>query len=83
MSRSGTAGDEGQQRVQDGVGWAELIVDAVVGTGFKPPLRGWALVVKDCLDAVKTPVVAVDLPSGWDADAMESTRRVRFGRMRW
>ena len=61
---------EEQLRVQDGAAWAELIVDAVVGTGFKPRLRGWALLVKGCLDAVKTPVVAVDLPSGWDADGM-------------
>ncbi len=58
-----------QQRVQNGVAWAELIVDAVVGTGFKSPLRGWAVAVKQCLDSVETRVVAVDLPSGWDADA--------------
>ncbi len=50
-------------------GWAELIVDAVVGTGFKPPLRGSAVVLKELLSDVRMPVVAVDLPSGWDADA--------------
>ncbi len=52
---------------------ADLIIDAVVGTGFKPPLRGPAAVLKEKLDirktAVVTPVVAIDLPSGWNADS--------------
>ncbi len=50
---------------------ADLIVDAVVGTGFKPPLRGAAETIRDALAKVQVPVVAVDLPSGWDADSME------------
>jgi ADP-dependent NAD(P)H-hydrate dehydratase / NAD(P)H-hydrate epimerase len=50
---------------------AELILDAVVGTGFKPPLRGLAAVVRDRVNALTTPVVAIDLPSGWDADSRE------------
>ncbi len=48
---------------------ADLILDAVVGTGFKPPLRGTAVIVRDALAKLKVPVVAVDLPSGWDADS--------------
>ena len=51
--------------------WAQLIVDAVVGTGFKPPLRGTATAVRGLLAESDVPVVAVDLPSGWDADSME------------
>ena len=51
------------------LGEADLILDAVVGTGFKPPLRGIAVVVGDALSKLKVPVVAVDLPSGWDADS--------------
>jgi ADP-dependent NAD(P)H-hydrate dehydratase / NAD(P)H-hydrate epimerase len=50
---------------------ADLFLDAVVGTGFKPPLRGLAAVVRDRVKAMGTPVVAVDLPSGWDADSRE------------
>ncbi|MGH9586351.1 MAG: NAD(P)H-hydrate epimerase, partial [Acidobacteriaceae bacterium] len=50
---------------------ADLLVDAVVGTGFKPPLRGVAAALRDRVNALKTPVVAVDLPSGWDADSRE------------
>jgi hydroxyethylthiazole kinase-like uncharacterized protein yjeF len=50
---------------------AELILDAVVGTGFKPPLRGLAVVLREMVAKLDAPVVAVDLPSGWDADSME------------
>jgi NAD(P)H-hydrate epimerase len=50
---------------------ADLLVDAVVGTGFKPPLRGVAAVLRDRVNALQMPVVALDLPSGWDADSRE------------
>jgi NAD(P)H-hydrate epimerase len=49
---------------------AALIVDAVVGTGFKPPLRGLAATARDLIAETSVPVVAVDLPSGWDADSL-------------
>ena len=52
---------------------ADLLIDAVVGTGFKPPLRGSAIKVRDALLRTKVPVVAVDLPSGWDADSLDET----------
>jgi ADP-dependent NAD(P)H-hydrate dehydratase / NAD(P)H-hydrate epimerase len=58
--------------------WAELIVDAVVGTGFKPPLRGPAAAVRELLAQSHLPVVAVDLPSGWDADSMEQRGEEAF-----
>ena len=48
---------------------AALVVDAVVGTGFKPPLRGLAAAARELLAELEVPVVAVDLPSGWDADS--------------
>jgi hydroxyethylthiazole kinase-like uncharacterized protein yjeF len=53
------------------VGSAELILDAVVGTGFVPPLRGLAAAVREVVAKADAPVVAVDVPSGWDADSME------------
>ncbi len=49
----------------------DLIVDAIVGTGFKPPLSGLGALVRDRVASLRTPVVAVDLPSGWDADSAE------------
>jgi hydroxyethylthiazole kinase-like uncharacterized protein yjeF len=47
-----------------------LVIDAVVGTGFKPPLRGLAAIARDVVAERYVPVVAVDLPSGWNADSM-------------
>ncbi len=51
---------------------AQLFVDAVLGTGFRPPMRGLAVAGRKLLERYpQTPVVAVDLPSGWDADSRE------------
>jgi NAD(P)H-hydrate epimerase len=49
----------------------DLLLDAVVGTGFRPPLRGLAEAARSLVNSLDVPVVAVDLPSGWDADSME------------
>ena len=57
---------------------AELCVDAVVGTGVQPPLRGMAAALKVILDGLDLPVVAVDLPSGWDADSREMAAKSAF-----
>jgi NAD(P)H-hydrate epimerase len=47
---------------------ADLIVDAVLGTGFKPPLKGLALTALEWVRGSRSPVLAIDLPSGWMAD---------------
>jgi ADP-dependent NAD(P)H-hydrate dehydratase / NAD(P)H-hydrate epimerase len=52
---------------------AELVIDAVVGTGFKPPLRGLVGALREMVEKATAVVVAVDIPSGWDADSMEMT----------
>jgi NAD(P)H-hydrate epimerase len=52
---------------------ADLILDAVVGTGFKPPLKGLALAALEWVKASKAPILAVDLPSGWPADETSAT----------
>ncbi len=57
---------------------AGLVIDAVVGTGFKPPLRGMAVVAQRVLAGSEVPVVAVDLPSGWDADSTEEKAEGAF-----
>jgi NAD(P)H-hydrate epimerase len=51
----------------------DLIVDAVVGTGFKPPLKGLALAALQWIEGSAAPVLAVDLPSGWPADETSAT----------
>ncbi|HEV2619152.1 MAG TPA: NAD(P)H-hydrate dehydratase [Acidobacteriaceae bacterium] len=57
--------------IADAIYAADLILDAVVGTGFKPPLRGLAAALRDLVNESAAAVVAVDLPSGWDADSLE------------
>jgi NAD(P)H-hydrate epimerase len=52
---------------------ADLIVDAVLGTGFKPPLKGLALAAHEWLQNCRAPILAVDLPSGWPADETRAT----------
>jgi ADP-dependent NAD(P)H-hydrate dehydratase / NAD(P)H-hydrate epimerase len=60
------------------LGEAGLLIDAVVGTGFKPPLRGLAAALRELLEGIDTPVVAVDLPSGWDANSLSQTMEGAF-----
>lgn len=47
----------------------DLFIDAVVGTGFKPPLKGLALAALEWVKNSASPILAVDLPSGWPADS--------------
>lgn len=52
---------------------AEVVVDAIVGTGSRGPARGF---LADAIDAVNRsgrPVVAVDIPSGLGADRAEAS----------
>ncbi|HXY10820.1 MAG TPA: NAD(P)H-hydrate dehydratase [Terriglobales bacterium] len=47
-----------------------LLVDAILGTGFRPPVRGLYAQAIQRLNQGRVPVVAVDLPSGADADVV-------------
>jgi len=49
---------------------ADLLIDAVLGTGFRPPVSGLYAQAIETMNAADVPVVAVDIPSGADADAM-------------
>ena len=49
---------------------ADLYLDAVLGTGFKPPVSGLYAEAIAIMNASQIPVIAVDIPSGADADAM-------------
>jgi NAD(P)H-hydrate epimerase len=51
---------------------ADVILDAVYGTGFRPPLDALTDAVRQRVDALRARVVAVDLPSGWDANSREA-----------
>jgi NAD(P)H-hydrate epimerase len=51
----------------------DLIIDALVGTGFEPPLRGLPLDALQWVEksASRAKILAIDLPSGWNADSTD------------
>ena len=49
---------------------ADLYLDAILGTGFKPPVSGLYAEAIAMMNAGEAPIIAVDIPSGADADAM-------------
>ena len=49
---------------------AALLIDAILGTGFRPPVTGLYAQTIEQINARSAPVIAVDIPSGADADAM-------------
>jgi NAD(P)H-hydrate epimerase len=53
-----------------GLGNAELIVDAILGTGFRPPVTGLYAKAIEAINFAGIPVLAVDIPSGADSDSM-------------
>lgn len=50
---------------------ADVIVDAILGTGFRPPVSPLYAAAIARMNAASTPVVAIDIPSGADADAIQ------------
>jgi NAD(P)H-hydrate epimerase len=46
----------------------DLIIDAILGTGFRPPIQGLYREAIEAMNAAAAPVLAVDIPSGADAD---------------
>jgi NAD(P)H-hydrate epimerase len=49
-------------------GRANMIVDALFGTGLRGPLRAGHQVLVEAINALGTPILAVDIPSGLDCD---------------
>ncbi|MFC5016022.1 NAD(P)H-hydrate dehydratase [Streptomyces lienomycini] len=55
----------------DGIARADLVLDGIVGIGGRGGLRGAAVPLADAAARSRAAVVAVDLPSGVDADTGE------------
>lgn len=47
---------------------ASLVVDALLGTGLNAPVRGLPAALIESMNASGVPILAVDMPSGLDAD---------------
>jgi len=54
--------------VRQRAGHADMIVDALFGTGLQGELREPYRFLVETIDALKPPVLAVDIPSGLDCD---------------
>ena len=59
-----------REQIQQLFSAADIFVDAILGTGFKPPATGLYAEAISLLNASNGAVVAVDIPSGADADGM-------------
>jgi ADP-dependent NAD(P)H-hydrate dehydratase / NAD(P)H-hydrate epimerase len=60
----------GANELKSGLAESDLIVDAILGTGFRPPVNGLHADAIAVINASAIPVVAVDIPSGADSDAV-------------
>jgi NAD(P)H-hydrate epimerase len=63
------AGGHAHPFAADALSGCDLIVDGLLGTGFKPPARPETLAVIRAINAARRPVLALDIPSGVDADS--------------
>jgi ADP-dependent NAD(P)H-hydrate dehydratase / NAD(P)H-hydrate epimerase len=48
----------------------DVLIDAILGSGFRPPVSGLYAEAIAKINAATSPVVAVDVPSGADSDVM-------------
>ncbi|HYN15883.1 MAG TPA: NAD(P)H-hydrate dehydratase [Terriglobales bacterium] len=51
---------------------ADVLIDGILGTGFRPPVKGFYADAIEAFAKADRPVVAVDIPSGLDSDDMRS-----------
>ena len=48
----------------------DILIDAILGSGFRPPVGGLYAEAIAKINAASAPVIALDIPSGADADVM-------------
>jgi len=58
-----------QNELSRSLGNTDLIVDAILGTGFRPPVTGLMASAIEAMNHTSAPVLAVDIPSGASADS--------------
>lgn len=47
---------------------SDVILDAIFGFSFQPPIRPPFDEILPILNSVRLPIVSVDIPSGWDVE---------------
>lgn len=55
---------------QNSVFESDILIDAILGSGFQPPVRGVYAEAIAKINSINVPVIAVDIPSGADTDVM-------------
>ncbi|MBM3212060.1 NAD(P)H-hydrate dehydratase [Candidatus Poribacteria bacterium] len=56
------------EKHKENMAGSELLVDAIFGTGLRGPVRGFSASVIEFVNSLAKPIVAIDLPSGLDAN---------------
>ncbi|MCL4520656.1 MAG: NAD(P)H-hydrate dehydratase [Firmicutes bacterium] len=72
------------------LGRATVIVDAILGTGIRAPLKPWAKTCIEQINGASLPCYALDVPSGVDANngqvdetAIRAEATITFGASKW
>ncbi len=66
-----TSSEELQRGLVPALLKADVIVDAILGTGVRPPVQGLYAEGIEAINAASAPVVSVDIPSGAESDAFQ------------
>jgi len=56
------------QKLHEALHCSDVILDAIFGFSFKPPIRAPFDEVLPILNQARLPIVSIDIPSGWDVE---------------
>ena len=59
------------QSLSDIISWSDVVVDALLGVGLSSPLKGQFVQTVNMMNSSGKPVVAIDIPTGINADTGE------------
>lgn len=55
----------------------DLLVDALFGFSFKPPVRTKFLPIMDLLNTTNKPICSIDIPSGWNVEGVPESNTIK------
>lgn len=55
----------------------DILVDALFGFSFKPPVRPNFLSVMDVLKSTRRPICSIDVPSGWSVEGVPENNEIK------